>query len=287
MKRLHFALISLLIILFVSLSCSKKIKSPLASYDGVEMNFIEKGNGEVTLLFIHGWGNNYSIWDRQIEHFSKNNRVVAVDLPGFGKSGSNRQNWSISAFGKDIHAIIDKLQLENVVLVGFSLGAGVAVECAKGDKNAIAGVIIVDNLQNIELTYEPQTITYMDSVYMDLVLNPTKEKMLGGGFFKKNPDESYNRILTMLNDNTKIGWSNSLKGYLNWLNNSCIEAIKNISVPIISINSDAVPTNVEAFEKYARSYQLKTVSDTGHVIMWDQTDEFNQLLEESIQEIFE
>lgn len=287
MKHLHFALISLLIILFVSFSCSKKIKSPITSYDGVEMNFIEKGNGEVTLLFIHGWSNNYSIWDRQIEHFSKKYRVVAVDLPGFGKSGSNRQNWSISAFGKDIHAIIDKLQLENVVLVGFSLGAGVAVECAKGDKNAIAGVIIVDNLQNIELTYEPQTIAYMDSVYMDLVLNPTKEKMLGGGFFKKNPDESYNRILTMLNENTKIGWSNSLKGYFNWQNDSCIEAIKGISVPIISINSDAVPTNVEAFEKYAHSYQLKTVSDTGHVIMWDQTDEFNQLLEESIQEIFE
>ena len=68
---------------------------------------------------------------------------------------------------------------------------------------------------------------------------------------------------------------------------SCIDALKNVPVPIISINSDNEPTNVEAFKKYATSYKLKTISDTGHVLMWDQTEEFNRLLEESIQELFE
>ena len=262
------------------------MESPLTSYDGVEINFMDKGAGDVSLLLIPGWTNDLSIWDKQIEYFSKNYRVVAVDLPGFGKSGSNRQDWSIPAFAKDIDVIIEKLQLENVVVVGFSMGAGIAVEAAKGDKNNIAGVVLVDNLQNIEMTYAPPLIKQLDSVFMDLVMHPTKEKLVGYGFVKYNVDEATEKVLTMLNDHSTVGWNESFHEYLKWQNESCIDAFKNVSVPVISINSDSQPTNVAAFNKYLKSYQLKTITDTGHVIMWDQTEEFNRLLEESIQEFF-
>lgn len=287
MKHLQFAVASLLILLFVNFSCTKKITSPLTSHDGVAINFVEKGEGDISLLLIHGWSNNYTIWDQQIEHFSKKYKVVAIDLPGFGKSGSNRENWSVTSFGNDIKTIISELQLKNVVVVGFSMGAGVAVEAAKGEKNDISGIVLVENLQNIEMRNEPHVFAFMDSVFTDLVNNPTKEKLVGLGFVKKNPDESYDKVVAMLNGPSRIGWSESFKEYFNWMNESCIDAIKSVEVPIISINSDAQPTNVEAFNKYATSYNLKTISDSGHVLMWDQTEEFNRLLEESIQELFE
>ena len=44
------------------------------------------------------------------------------------------------------------------------------------------------------------------------------------------------------------------------------------------------PTNVEAFRKYAPTFKVKIVEGVGHVIMWDNTEKFNQLLEESIQD---
>lgn len=81
-----------------------------------------------------------------------------------------------------------------------------------------------------------------------------------------------------------IGWEESLMGYLNWLNDQCIETLKNVNVPVIAINSDNEPTNVEAFRKYVPSFRAKIMTDVGHVLFWDNPDEFNRLLTESIKE---
>jgi pimeloyl-ACP methyl ester carboxylesterase len=57
-----------------------------------------------------------------------------------------------------------------------------------------------------------------------------------------------------------------------------------IQAPVISINSDHTPTNVEGFLKYVPAFKVKIIPDVGHVVMWDAPEEFNRLLEESIQE---
>ena len=55
-------------------------------------------------------------------------------------------------------------------------------------------------------------------------------------------------------------------------------------MPVVSINSDIEPTNVEAFRKYVPTYKARIITGVGHVLMWDAPEEFNRLLEESIQE---
>ena len=45
-----------------------------------------------------------------------------------------------------------------------------------------------------------------------------------------------------------------------------------------------LPTNIEAFQKYAPTFKAKIVKDVGHLVMWDNPEEFNRLLEESIRE---
>lgn len=81
-----------------------------------------------------------------------------------------------------------------------------------------------------------------------------------------------------------IGWRESLAGYIKWQNEQCTNSIKAVKAPIIAINSDLQPTNVEAFRKYAPTFKAKIVEDVGHLIMWDNTEEFDRLLEESIRE---
>jgi len=62
------------------------------------------------------------VWDEQIRFFSKSNRVVAVDLPGFGASKNHRRSWTMDAYGADVAAVINHLDLDQVILVGFSMG---------------------------------------------------------------------------------------------------------------------------------------------------------------------
>jgi len=273
----------LIALILITYSCKGKVDNKIVSSDGNKIYFDQMGSNDPTLIFIHGWSNNRTIWDAQMSYFSKKYRVIAVDLPGFGESPNNKTKWTMESFGEDVADVIRQLDIKQSILVGFSMGGPVVLEAASKTPDRVIGVVIVDVLQNPDMKYPPQMISYIDSVMMDLINNPTKEKMLGGGFIKKNPDESYQRALDMFKDHSKIGWSESLTDFFNWSNDQLTEVLKKTKVPLISINSDNEPTNINGFKKYIPDYQAKIVSDVGHVIMWDNTEEFNRLLEESIQ----
>src|SRR6187200_3178241 len=60
----------------------------------VAIEFDECGQGDTTLLFVHGWCINKEYWADQSKYFSDKYKVVALDLPGFGNSGKNRTEWT-------------------------------------------------------------------------------------------------------------------------------------------------------------------------------------------------
>jgi pimeloyl-ACP methyl ester carboxylesterase len=271
--------ISLTLIVY---GCADDPNNVAVSSDGVEISFDLQGEGEPALVFVHGWANNRSIWDTQLSHFSEEFTVVSVDLAGFGESGNNRQTWTMSSFGEDVASVIAKLDLDHVVLVGFSMGAPVVIETAKRMPDQVIGVVVVDQLHNVELQYSPEEIGYMDSVFMDVITAPSLEKMKW--FFRNNPQASYERVLSMISDVPRIGWRESLNDALRWISDSCAESLTRIECPIAAINSDQEVTNVEAFRRYAPSFEVKIIPDVGHVVMWDAPDEFNRLLKECSRE---
>lgn len=285
MKKLNpiFTCASFAFLLIVS-GCLNEPVTTVDSFDGVSISFDNKGEGEPAIILVHGWSNTREIWDTQVSYFSEKHQVIAVDLPGFGNSGNNRSDWSIASYAEDISTIIQQLKLNKVVLVGFSLGAPIVIEAAIKVPDQVIGVVLVDDLHEVEMQIPPPMAHFLDSLMMDLVTNPTKEKLVGGGFFKKNVDSAYLRVVSFLDGVSHVGWKESLAGYMEWQNEQCINSIQAVKAPIISINADMPPTNVEAFRKYVPTYKANIVEDVGHVIMWDNTEKFNQLLEESILE---
>jgi pimeloyl-ACP methyl ester carboxylesterase len=272
-----FVILSLIIC-----SCTNEPENIAISPDGVEISFLQQGKGEPALIFVHGWSNNKSIWDAQVAHFSEKYKVVTVDLAGFGESGNERSEWTMTAFGEDVTAVIQKLKLKKVVLVGFSLGAPVVIETANMVPSEVKGVVVVDALRNVGVQNPPEAFSYIDSMMMDLVNSPSMDKLRY--FFRNDLEESYERVLSMLGDNPKIGWSESIREGLRWQNENCIESLSRIRVPVQAINSGQEPTDVEAFRQYVPSFKARIIPEVGHVVMWDATDEFNSLLEDCIKE---
>ena len=228
------------------------------------------GDGKPTLIFVHGWANDRSIWDAQVAHFSTKYEVVNVDLP---------------SFGEDIATVIRILDIDKAVLVGVSMGAPAVIEAANKVPEQVAGVVLVDQLQDIEAKSSPEEISATAEFFPGVAANPTNEALVGARFYMKETDAAFEKIAAMLEGAPRAGWEDSLLGGLVWLSEHCTEAVSRIDASIISINSDRVPTNVEAFRKYAPSFQARIIPDTGHVVMWDAPDELNRLLEESIQEL--
>lgn len=252
------------------------------SADGVSIAYEARGEGEPALVFVHGWGNKRSIWDTQVAHFSQKYTVVTIDLAGFGESGNDRKMWTMESFGEDVVAVLDKLNLKNVILIGFSMGGPVVIEAAERIPEHITGLVLVDILQNIETVYSQEDISNEHKFLMGMVTEPSFEKL--EPLFKKNKDELIEQIISMIKDASRVGWSESLKDLFRWSNEECIKSLQKIQVPVISINSDQEPTNVKAFKKYVPSFEVKIISGVGHVVFWEAPEEFNRLLEEAVQE---
>jgi len=126
----HLSVWGMIFLSLVIFGCAKESDNVVTASDGVEIRFDRQGNGSPTLVFVHGWANDRSVWEAQVAHFSEKYEVVNIDLPSLGVSGDNRQHFTIASFGEDVATVIKKLNLEQVVLIGFSMGARVVIETA-------------------------------------------------------------------------------------------------------------------------------------------------------------
>ena len=268
----------------INFGCSSDHDAVTVSADGVRISYSDQGRGKPAILLVHGWSNDNTIWDRQLPILSEKYHVVAIDLAGHGKSGSNRKEWSMSAFGEDVAAVVRKEKLKNVILVGFSIGGAAILEAAKIVPDKVSGLILVDALNNPEEQYSFSEIHGIEMAYMDLAENPSNDKAMALGFYIRNPQQSFQKMYKML-DRDQTGWRESLRDFFRWSNKDCIGSLEAASAPIIAINGDHTNTLTDNFRKYVPSFEVKILSGTGHILMWDVTEEFNRVLEESIQDI--
>lgn len=82
-------------------------------------------NSSSTVVLIHGWPLSHEMWDYQLTELPKHNlRVVTYDRRGFGKSSQPWDGYDYDTLADDLKAVMDELDLQNVTLVGFSMGGG-------------------------------------------------------------------------------------------------------------------------------------------------------------------
>lgn len=89
--------------------------------DYTDIHYIEKGEGE-TILFIPGLTFSYKVFLNQINFFSKDYKVIAIDPRSQGLSTKTSFGNNYTIHGRDLNAIIKKLELKDMVLVGWSTG---------------------------------------------------------------------------------------------------------------------------------------------------------------------
>lgn len=95
--------------------------------DGLNINCIDEGSGEA-ILFLHGWGSSILPFARLINTLKETHRVVAIDFPGCGESDTMSEPWDIDDYCNLVLKVIEKLNIENPVLIGHSHGGRVIMK---------------------------------------------------------------------------------------------------------------------------------------------------------------
>ena len=128
MSKYTFLILSLILFGCQNKNPCETLEENVPSKDGVIVSYEVRDCGDIALIFIHGWCSNRSFWNEQLDTLSQIYKTIAIDLPGHGESGKNRNKWSISSFADDVESVIQHQKLDHIVLIGHSMGGLVALE---------------------------------------------------------------------------------------------------------------------------------------------------------------
>ena len=118
--------------------------SHFAEIDGVRVHYQEKGTG-TPLVLIHGFTSSVFSWKDVFEPLSKNFRVIAVDLKGFGFSGKPDGDYTRRAQAMLVAHLLDYLKIDKAWLCGNSMGGDVSLNFAVQNPQRVAGLILIDS----------------------------------------------------------------------------------------------------------------------------------------------
>ncbi len=117
--------------------------------DGAYLRYREAGSGH-PLVLLHGWSMRKEVFDAQFDELAGRFHLVAPDFRGHGKSSPVDASQGITTLADDIAALLQHLDLSEVVLVGWSMGAMVAWQLMKGPAaDRVAGLVVVDMVPRI------------------------------------------------------------------------------------------------------------------------------------------
>lgn len=103
----------------------------------------ECGTGK-PILFVHGWCMSSAVWGLQQEAIAERHRFLALDLRGHGQSLLPEAGvGGFAGYAEDLISLVEQLDLREVVVVGWSLGAQVLLKAYPRLKELIAGLILV------------------------------------------------------------------------------------------------------------------------------------------------
>lgn len=283
-KHLACLAICLVILLLTSGAIQAQIEWPqvVLSKDGTPIAYEIYGAGEPTLVFVHGWSCDARYWRAQVSYFSKNYRLVLLDLAGHGHSGTARRRYNMGAFGEDVRAVTEASGSQKVILIGHSMGGSVIAEAARLMPNRVIGLIGIDTLVNIEY---PMTRKELKKMMAPLKKNfkAASRQFVGEMIAPQTDPQLREWILSDISAAPPtVALSAMNEMMTQYITGEAAKIFEKIHLPVLSVNGDLWPINYEANRRHMFSYDAIVLKKADHFLMMNRPEEFNPALEKAI-----
>ncbi len=264
------------------------------------INVIELGEGP-PLVFVHGLSGSWPNWLEQLPVFAADHRVIALDLPGFGRSPMPAEEISISGYARTLDALLGKLGVDAAAVVGNSMGGFVSAELAinypqrverlvlvsaaglstYGDPRGLRALGRMRRIERIVATYAGWVAAHSDTV--------TRRPMLRNatlGLVAAHPGRLPAPLAAeQIRGAGKPGFIQGLAANLEY---DFSHRLGEIVCPTLIVwgDRDRVITVRDAarFAELIPGSRKVVFEDTGHVAMLERPAEFNELLAEFLSE---
>jgi len=254
----------------------------LKSLDSVKIFYEVIGEGDISLVLIGGLGapTGRVCWRNQLKYAVKY-KLVLIDLAGHGRSGKNREKYTMELYGQDIKTVVESLDLDKIIILGWSLGGAAVLESELLLSDRIIGIIPIDSL------FPNSMYTKMDEETIKGVIRPYEDD------FVKAYDELIDSFISDKFDSKEIEFLHSqtpkldarsmisaLAELARW---NMFDILPKVKSPIKSIIAERTIQYYpkEEYEKYFDAVYVKGV---GHLLSWEDPEAFNEVLSQLIEE---
>jgi non-heme chloroperoxidase len=245
--------------------------------DGVKLHYLESGTGP-TILFVPGWTMPAEIWQPQIEHFSKNYHVVAVDPRSQGASDKPPEGNYPGRRAQDYKELIDHLGGAPVVMVGWSLAVHEALTFVEMfGTNQLSGLVLVDMSP-----YTPSTQEERDRRHTMLHNFQADRKQFAAtfvrGMYHKPQPEPYLESVTAASLKTPTNSAVAMLAEFA-VKNDLRPVLPKLNIPVLAVMTENNRAGAELIRSSVPGAQAEVFEDAGHCLFVDDADRFNTVLD--------
>ena len=206
--------------------------------ENIDIAFCDEGNGEHTLLFVHGLANCIPVWTEQIKQLSKEFRCVAIDLPGNGLSSHGSYPYSMFFYAETIRLFIEQEQLEKVIWVGHSMGGQIGMVASLRYPHLFVKLVLlapagIEYFQAHERMMMMHMLGLGDYVYADAM---HLEQTIREGFYKNSAaaEKLGGELKIILQMHKGQSWKNMCKRSIEAMLNEQIQSfLPQLRMPVL------------------------------------------------------
>lgn len=112
------------------------------SQGDIQLAYIDEGRGDQTLILVHGLASNAGFWRYIIPELAQKYRVIAVDLPGYGKSDKGDFPYGMAWYAEQIVGLMDELNISEAVYVGHSMGGQIGLTLSLNHPERLSKMVL-------------------------------------------------------------------------------------------------------------------------------------------------
>jgi sigma-B regulation protein RsbQ len=242
--------------------------------DTLRLHWSRTGQGPKTVIFVHGWTCDETIWRAQARELAQDYQVITMDLPGHGRSqGPVDGKFSIDLFARAVESVRLETRAERVALVGHSLGTQMVLRYARLYPGHTAALVLVEGVIS-----QPRMLTLASRQLTRPGGKQAFEMIIRSTLFSSATTPALRtHILSMMlgaPDATVIGVVHAMQDPAAWSDDV-------VNLPVLGIYQEK--------SRFAQREVMKTrfpaleyveMPDAGHFLMMEKPREFNRRLQE-------
>ncbi|WP_330218309.1 alpha/beta fold hydrolase [Ornithinibacillus californiensis] len=259
---------------------------------GVELFVQDIGEGN-PIVFIPGFTFTAEVFEKQVEYFSKSNRVIVLDPRSHGKSTITVHGNDYATHGTDLAKVLEQLEVTNPTLVGWSFGCLTAWEYVKQNgTNNMKSLVLVD-MPPKSLSTHPEdwvegALDDIAAIYNNSLTSPKGQRefitaYITGVMIQR--DLSKKELTWLVEQSMKTPYYIAGNLFASGMFADYRKEAKQASelLPTLTIVAEHWAETATEFTKFlSPASQVEVLG--GHMMFWEHADKFNRILAEFIQE---